>query len=58
MKRILLSLFFLLTWMGSAILADTPVTNGQGQTQKLTVFSSPDWSSSKYVPVVGYDADM
>ena len=58
MKRILLSLFFLLTWMGSAILADTPVTNGQGQTQKLTVFSSPDWSSSKYVPVVGYDANM
>ncbi len=58
MKRILLSLFFLLTWMGSATLADTPVTNGQGQTQKLTVFSSPDWSSSKYVPVVGYDANM
>lgn len=36
MKRILLSLFFLLTWVGSATLADTPVTNGQGQQQTLT----------------------
>ncbi len=59
MKRILLSLFFLLTWMGSAILADTPVTNAQGQQQKLTVFSSPASPNevfSTYVPLYGYDA--
>lgn len=52
MKRLLLSLFFLLTWMGSAILADTPVTNGQGQQQKLTVFENNDWNNTD-LPVNG-----
>ena len=59
MKRLLLSLFFLLTWMGSAILADTPVSNGQGQQQTLTVFSpsNPAYDYSSYVPLHGYDAN-
>ena len=50
-EKILLTVMLLLAWAGNA------KAEGEGQTQKLTVFSSPDWSS-KYVPVVGNDADM
>ena len=56
MKRILLSLFFLLTLMGSATLADTPVTNGQGQQQTLTLYS-PTNEYSSYIPIYGHGAD-
>lgn len=56
MKRILLSLFFLLTCMGAATFAGTPDTNGQGQQQTLTVFENAD-HASEYVPVSGYYAD-
>ena len=52
MKRILLSIFLLLTCMGSATLAGTPVTNGQGQQQKLTVFENNDWNNTD-LPVNG-----
>ena len=59
MKRILLSIFLLLTCMGAATFAGTPVTHAQGQQQKLTVFSSPASPNevfSTYVPLYGYDA--
>ncbi len=58
MKRILLSLFFLLTWMGSAILADTPVTNGQGQQQTLTLYSPTGPYDDSYItPIYGSEVN-